>query len=247
MRRRWALAVLAGAVALLATGCQVTIAVGVNAKADGSGTVTVTATMDKDAASQAGQLSLDDLRQAGWVVDAPRSQPDGSQVVKATKAFSTAGALTEVMAELTGDNGPFHDFRLTRDRSLVRTRTSFSGTVDLSGGLGGFADDDLRKALGVAGGVGLDPAAVKQQTGVDLDRIFTFSVAVRLPGSLTTSNAPAQAGNGATWQPVLGDKVTLTASSSQYNRTPITLLVVAGAAALALLGVLAYRLFSNRR
>src|SRR5205823_2927643 len=117
---------------------------------------------------------------------------------------------------------------------------------DLSPGLAGFADDALRSSLGGAG-VGLDPAAVKQVTGVDLDRLFAFTVGVRLPGSLTTSNAPAPAGNGATWTPAMGEKVTLVAASRQYNRGTIALLVVAGAAALALVALLGVRLVRRRR
>ena len=80
-----------------------------------------------------------------------------------------------------------------------------------------------------------------------LDRLFAFTVGVRLPGSLTTSNAPAPAGNGATWTPAMGEKVTLVAASRQYNRGTIALLVVAGAAALALVALLGVRLVRRRR
>src|SRR4051794_27316348 len=139
---------LAGLVAVLGTACQVTVAVGVDANADGSGLVTVTATLDKDAAAQAGSLALDDVRDAGWTVDAPRTLADGGQSIRATKPFSTPAGLTVVMAEVSGPTGPFHDFHLTRHQSALATKTAFTGTVDLTGGLGAFADNDLRAALG---------------------------------------------------------------------------------------------------
>ena len=74
---RWLL--LAAALLLLLTGtaCQADISVGVDTKTDGSGVVRVAANLDKEAATSAGKLSLDDLKAAGWSVDAPRPTAGG--------------------------------------------------------------------------------------------------------------------------------------------------------------------------
>jgi hypothetical protein len=223
----------------------VDISVGIDGHADGSGRVLVSATLDKDAAAQAGPLALDDLRRAGWAVDGPRTESEGRSVVRASKPFRTPAEASAAVADVAGGNGPFRDFRLTHRRSLLTTRSSFTGTVDLGPGLSAFADDGLRKSLG-GPGLGLDPAAVKQATGVDLDKIFRFTVTARLPGSVTSSNAPSHAGNGAVWHPVLGERVELTAASRRYNTGPLLALGALALAVLAGVGVGARRLLDRR-
>jgi hypothetical protein len=49
-----------------------------------------------------------------------------------------------------------------------------------------------------------------------------------------SSNAPSQAGNGAQWQPKLGDQATLTATARVVNSGRIALLVVVGVVLLVL-------------
>ena len=119
-------------------------------------------------------------------------------------------------------------------RSLLITRSSFSGTVDLSAGLAAFADDDLRARLG-GPGIGLDPAQVKDATGVDLDKLVSLQVSVDLPGSLTSSSPPAGAHGGATWRPQLGETLVLAASARRYNTTVIAYLAIGLVAALGAL------------
>jgi len=222
----------------LATACQADLGVAVDGHADGSGRVVVTATLDKEATAAAGPLALADLRQAGWTVDGPRSQPGGSTVVQASRAFHDAQEATAVVADVAGPSGPLREFRLSHRRSLLRTRTTFTGTVDLRAGLAAFGDDDLRRRLG-GPGLGLDPAAVRQATGVDLDSLFRLTVQARLPGKVT-SNAPAT-NDGAVWQPRLGQQVLLSASAVRFNPLPVLLLLAAGVALAAMLAALALR------
>jgi hypothetical protein len=244
--RRRAQLVVAAALLILCSACQVDIAVGVDARPDGSGTVQVTATLDKDAAAQAGPLALDDLRKAGWKVTGPAATASGGQTVQVTKDFRDASGLNAVVSEVSGATGPFRDFRLSRQRSFFTTRTRFTGVVDFGPGVGGFSDDDLKKRLGGAGDIGLDPAAVERVTRARLDQLFRFVVTARLPGSVTTSNAPTTAGNGAVWRPKLGERITLATSSRSWNTLPIAFAIVAVVGALGLL-VIAVRWLFRRR
>ncbi len=66
-------------------------------------------------------------------------------------------------------------------------------------------------------------------------------MAVRLPGSVRSSNAPVQAGNGAQWQPRLGDKATLNATARAWNAGHIALATGAALVLLAALVVLGAR------
>jgi hypothetical protein len=146
-----------------------------------------------------------------------------------------------VLEDVAGAGGPLRGFSLSTQRSLLHTRTRFAGTVDLTSGLNGFGDPDLRTRLG-GPGIGLDPAAVKQATGIDLATAFGLTVDVTLPGSLSATNAPSTSGHHAIWQPQPGQQVVLAATASQWNRRAIAFLVVAAVAGLAALVLLARRL-----
>ena len=235
-RRLGPLRLVFAALLLLVAGaaCQVDVGVGVDTQADGSGTVRVTATLDKEAAAQAGPLALDDLRKAGWRVDGPTPTDSGGQVVRVTKPFRNPAEMSAAMAEVSGANGPFKDFGVRRRRSFFTTTTRFQGVVDLTSGVAGFTDEDLRQRLGGTDSA-LDPAAVERVLRARLNQLFSFTVSSRLPGTVTTSNAPTVAGNGAVWKPKFGDKITLRASSRTYNTAPI---VFSGLAALAAVGLL---------
>lgn len=240
------LRLLAAALLLvLCAACRVDVGVGVDTRPDGSGTVQVSATLDKEAVEQAGPLALDDLKKAGWRVDGPTPTSSGGAVVRVTKPFRDAADLAKVMAEVSGDKGPFRGFTLRRHRSFFTTTTRFSGVVDLSPGVAGFTDEDLRKRLGGTDS-GLDPAAVERVTRARLNELFSFSVTARLPGSVTTSNAPTTVGNGAVWRPKLGEQITMDATSRSYNTAPIVFAVVAIVAAVALLIVVGSRLVRRR-
>ena len=186
--------------------------------ANGSGAVRVTATLDKEAASQAGALEVDDLKQAGWTVTTVE-QKGGGRVVTASHHFDTPADLRVLMAEV---GAPFKDFRLRTTRSLLTTRTRFTGTVDLRDGLGAFSDADLRARLG-GSGIGLDPAAIKDASGVDIDNVLDLAVTVAVPGQTISRH------------PKLGEITTRAASASHYNTRTIGYLALAAVAVLAAL------------
>ena len=233
---RW----FAAAVLMLAgTGCQFTLVAGIDARPDGSGRVRASLGLDAEALREigdlAGLLRVDDLRQAGWQVEGPKAEDDGLTWVRASKPFDGPGEAERAMAQLSGPGGPFRDFRLTRSGSLLRTRTAFTGTVDLSTGLAGLTDPELLERLG--GDPGLDALA-------DSVRV---EVAAGLPGTIT-SNAPTVADGRAVWTPEMGSQVTLQADGDLRRLAPLVYgaLAVAAVAAALVLVVRRRRPTSNR-
>jgi hypothetical protein len=160
-------------------------------------------------------------------------------MVTATRSYRTPTEAQQIVNDLSGPTGPFHDFHLQQQHSFFSTKTVFSGNVDLTCGLRCFGDAQLQQQLGAD--LGLDPAKLQQQTGVILNRVFRFEVAVRLPGSLKSSNAPSQAGNGAVWTPKLGDKAALTATAQAINTTRIVLVAGGGVLVITMIVVLLLR------
>ena len=239
IRRALALVV----VVVAAAGCEVRTEVGVRVSEDGSGTVTVAVGLDDDAISRVPgleqELRLDDLRATGWEITGPALESDGFTWIRGSKGFDTPAEAGVVLAEVAGENGPFRDFVVTRERSFARTEFGFRGTIDFTGGLEAFGDDALAAALD-GEPLGEDVAAIEERIGQAIDEAFTFRVAVRLPGDLSSSNAPTRAGNGAVWEPRLseGGPIELTASSEVVRTRTIALVVVAVVAALAAVLVL---------
>jgi predicted small secreted protein len=234
MRRR----LLPALVALLAwatAACQVTLTAGVDVNRDGSGRVTAGVGLDDAAVREIGDLAtalrLDDVRAAGWQVDQPHKEGDGLTWVRAAKPFADPEQVPAIVAELNGPTGPFRDFRVERSKSLTRSKTTFTGTVDLATGLSGLADAELTAALDDVD-LGLDVEALRRRFG---DRI-KVEASARLPGELTT-NAPARDGDRALWAPELGQTLQLEASSSALKVDP-RLPIVAGAALLLAVSLL---------
>lgn len=204
--------------------------------------------LDKEAADRVpnlkNELQVGDLRQAGWTIVGPRKEDDGRTWIRASKPFSSPEQAHEVIVEISGEKGPFRDFRLTRSRSFLTTKTTFRGTVDLRAGIESFGDEQLRQRLG-GSSIGIDPKQLEQRVGEVLSRLFTFKVATRLPGDVN-SNAPLEASGGAEWHPTLGEKVTLQATASAVNTRQVVGLVIAIAAAIALVGLVAFRAVKRR-
>lgn len=229
-------------------GCQIGVRVGVDAHADGGGVVRAVVTLDRDAASKvpdlASELKVDDLTKAGWHVVGPRTGAGGAVTVEADHTFRAPADAGPLVAQLSGPQGLFRDFIVTRSRGVFRTRTAFRGTVDLSSGPAGFSDPQLQQRLG-GSPFGVDEAALEKQLGTTLARIFRVEVVARLPGS-TTSNAPGQATNGAVWRPQLGERVVLRASASQLRTGNVVLAVLAFVFGLGSIGLVAARVVHRR-
>ncbi len=237
---RTALVVVLAVVAV--GGCRVRTEVGVDVADDGSGVVTVAVGLDPDAVARVGRLEdelrLDDLVATGWDISEPTEEADGFTWIRGSKPFATPEEAATVLAEITGEEGPFQDFGVTRERSFARTSYGFEGTVDLSGGLEEFGDDALAVSLD-GEPLGEDVAAIEARIGAALDEAFTMRVAVRLPGDLTSTNAPTRADNGAVWAPRLSEPgaIHLRAESEVVRTRTIALTAVAALALVAALAV----------
>jgi hypothetical protein len=238
------LAVLAWA----STACQVTLAAGVDVARNGSGRVTAGVGFDADAVKEVGDLAtalrVDDVRAAGWQVDAPRKEDDGLTWVRASKPFADPEQVPAILAELNGPDGPFRDFRVVRTKSLTRSKTTFTGTLDLSHGLTGLADPALTAALGDVD-LGLDIAGLQARFGDAASRSVRAEVTAGLPGKVTT-DAPERAGGRAKWAPELGQTVHLEASSESFKIDP-RLPIAAGAVLLVVVACLAVLVRRRRR
>ena len=243
-RRRAAAIVAAVTAAAFATGgCRLDVNVGVDANADGTGTVRATVVLDEEATKRAPdletQLKVDDLKRAGWRIEGPTKTTAKGQQVTATKRFRDHDEAQRVVTELSGPTGPFQDFDLRQQRSFLKTKTTFTGTVDLSAGLAHFSDEELTDKLG-GQPIGVDVDQLERRLGATIDRLLGVKVDVRLPGEVD-SNAPADTANGASWRPKIGERATLRATSEQWNAGPIALATAAAIAAAVAVGILLLR------
>lgn len=187
-----------------------TLTAGLEAERDGSGWVRAGLGLDEEALRELGdpvkELRLDDLRQSGWDVDRPAKESDGLTWIRVAKRFADPADAVRVAAELSGPEGPFRDFRLERSRTLLKTKTSFSGLLDLSRGLSGLSDAALQEKLGDYD-LGLD----RLREGVRV------TVEAKLPGRTRT------------WAPAFGEQLRMEATAEAWNLVP---LVPAGACVL---------------
>jgi hypothetical protein len=228
-------------VAVATSACQVRITAGIDVGGNGEGTVRAAVGLDGEALAKVGdlaaQLRVDDLRAAGWKVEGPRKDDDGLTWVRASRPFSDQAEAQRALSQLGGADGPFRGLAFHRSRSLLRTRTSLSGVVDLSHGLVGLADEDLRAKVGDA--FSLDPDGLRKELGPDVDRGVQVQFEARLPGSMR-SNAPSHAGGRAVWRPMMGRQLDIRASSQGLRLVPLVpalaavLLLAVGVGLLAL-------------
>jgi HAD superfamily hydrolase (TIGR01509 family) len=166
----------------LLSACRVDATVDVDVAEDGSGTVAVTVTFDADAAARVpdldGALRVEDLEAAGWVIDGPEEQSDGSVVVAATKPFASPEQLPVVLSEISS---AFTDVQLTRSRSFGEVRWAFDGQVDFTHGAEQFGDEQLATLLG-GRALGRDVATIEQETGTSVADATGLVLGVSLPG-----------------------------------------------------------------
>lgn len=240
---------------ILTAGCRLELDVNVAVEEDGSGSVEVVVGVDPDGIERIGGdlgavLEVDDLTDAGWVVDGPDLEPDGYTRVRIRRPFADADEAAEIFADIAGDEGPFQDFAVRRDPSFARTEWGFSGRVDFSGGIEAFGDAGLAAELD-GEPLGQSVEEIEAQLGESLSRLIQVRVGVRLPGEVT-SNATTKAGNGAVWQVAFGDGTVDLEATGEEQRTATLVAVGVGAACAVLLLVhglirLAMRSTARRR
>ena len=175
--------------------------------AGGAGRVTVEVSLDREAATRAGDLRprVTDLRRAGWEVRGPARRPDGGIGLSARKRFASVEEATQILRDV---GTPLRDVRLTRSRSFAKTRTGFTGTIDLSRGVESFSDAELQRQLGGR------PLGVESQRLDAVNDALTMRVRARLPGG------------GASWEAKAGDRTDMRASAEAWNTWNLLLAVL---------------------
>jgi hypothetical protein len=213
-QRRTLLAVAVAA--LLLGGCRVDATVTVHAEPEGSGHVEVRVVLDRAAADQVPDLRVetDDLTRAGWEVTGPVRTAGGGRAIEARRSFRSPAEAERVLTHVAG-NGVLRDFRLDRDRSVLKTRTRLTGAVDLRQGAAAFSDPDLAGRLGGLP-LGVDPGLV-----APIDQALRFTVVGDLPGGEERFVARS------------GQQVTVDVAAEAWNRLSIALGIAALAAAAA--------------
>ncbi|HET6914914.1 MAG TPA: hypothetical protein VFH56_02375 [Acidimicrobiales bacterium] len=213
------------AATVLLAGCRVDTRVSVVESTGGGGTVAVAVTFDAAAVDALGgqtelakQLRYADLQSQGWTVSGPTLLRDGGASVSVSHGFSGGAQLSELMAALAGDSAS-HPFRLRLSHSggFWTDRTALTGAVDLRCGLNCFGDPGLRTSLGNP--LGVSPQPLEGAAGESATRVFSFELALRVPGHVDSSTGnPAVARDGTlTWSAPLGSEVLVGAASQSVD------------------------------
>ncbi len=208
--------------AVLLSACNVDTTVSVRMREDGSGAVRLDAHLDPAAvaATEVGggklesRIRLDDLTSAGWKVRPWERLPDGSARLSLSKPFQRPSQVDDVLAELSGPEGPLRDMRFSRDRSVFSTEFSARGLVDLEAvGTGIQNDPELAAALGAQR---IDVAALDQSLLDQIHKALTVRTTVELPGERARTVVAAP-----------GSRVELAFSSRVTDTRRVVLTIVA--------------------
>lgn len=239
---------LAVLVLVALAGCEVRAELNVTVDEDGSGLLELALGLDEDALSRRpgalDEIDLSDLADTGWEVTGPAEESDGYTWLRARHRFATPDELGVLIDDVAGADGPFRDFRLTREDEFAESRYRFDGTVDFTAGADALAvDPELAEALGA------EPIElIEERLGAAVDEMVEVQVAVRLPGSVD-SNAVTQAPNGAVWRPSIVERevVELRSTGTVSRSERLVWAGVGGAAAFALVLYLLVRAAAWRR
>ncbi len=184
MVRRLSLLLVALA-ALVATACQVDVAVTVTLEDDASGQVAVDLILDEAASARvpelAAMLETGDLEAAGWTIGPVEETPTDGQAVSATKPFGTPAELQSVLDEIAGPDALFRDLAVFRNRPFGEVELGFGGVLDPSGGLEQFSDPDLTSTLG-GFPLGIDLTELEAELGADPASMVTVQLEAVLAG-----------------------------------------------------------------
>lgn len=189
--------------AVLLSACRVETTVSIKVEESGGGTVQVVANFDAEAweALEAEQdLRLDDLSDAGWQVSGPNVDESSSVTLDASKEFASAKELGDVLAEVSGPDGPYARLGLSQHESFARSRYRLEGVLDGSMGVLGLAESDVTEALGGLP-YGTDLEALEASLGAPVGSFVTLNLHVDLPGARAT-DAPGWSTNLAAETPL---------------------------------------------
>jgi FMN phosphatase YigB (HAD superfamily) len=259
--RRSRLLVLVLAGLMLLTGCRADVTVSVLVDDEhGSGRVYVDVDLDREAVDRLegiDQLRFDDLVAAGWDVRDPIVDDGGAARLSVHKPFGDPAELGDVLAEISGPDGPFGRLGLWIERSFARTEYRFEGVLDGSVGVDAFADLGLAAALdGLPFGV--DLADLEAELAMPLGSLVSLQLQVAVPGdhdgseqrSFTTFTHPGGTREVLVWETDLAasDPIpVLVTSSVRRVQTVVLAIAAAGFATLFLLILLLWGFVALRR
>jgi hypothetical protein len=233
-RRRALLCLLVAVAGALLAGCRAEARLTIDVHDDGSGVVTLRIVLDADAVDRLGgiedQLAVGDIQAAGWEVRGGRDVPTGGFILEASKPFANPAALSAVIVELSGADGPFRDFRLARDSGRFQDGWTFSGIADVVEPYAGLDEPGFEDVLR---GMGVDVAGLRQQLGTSISDGLQLEIRVAIPGT-ERGNFTRTLDGGAVWEVPSDETQQLVAESTSLDQPRI---VRAGIA--ALLGVAA--------
>ena len=187
-------ALLAIALSCLAlSACRVDTVVSLNVDPDGSGVLAVVATADAEVMASApnlvDDLNFDAAKEAGWKVSDVEMLDSGAAQVRVSHSFTTPEEATQLMAQLSGEFGPFKDLALARSGKETDSTWALTGTAQITGGLRAFGDSAL---LDLIGGAPYE-AAVREQN-LDVGQAASMAFKVRLPGVIESTTGVDDAG-----------------------------------------------------
>ena len=230
---------LAVLLVVVATGCQVRLETQMDIGVDGRGTVTQGVGFDAAALKRVGDPALalraQDLVDAGWVVDPTVAEGDLTWV-RVHHDFTTPEQANELLAQLSGPDGPYRDLEVIRTSGPLSESVKFTGVLDTSAGLAMFGDKALTDALGGDGSGGL-LARIEKEEGRPPADMVDVEMQVKVGG---TSKS---------WSSSLGDpgetKMKASSSRSKFFELVGTVFVVL--LVLATATVIGLRMRARRR
>lgn len=169
-------------------GCRTDVDVAVKQNLDGTGEVRVSLLLDAQAAEQVGDIRrtirVADLEAAGWRLVGPTtSTVDQSMRFEVVKSFRNPGEATLALNELTGEEGPFSQLVVDRNRTPVRISSSVRGDLDFTTGYETFGDVLIAQTLQTTSLIGVEPELIAQRFGAPIEQLLPVTVTVELPGA----------------------------------------------------------------
>ncbi len=180
---------------LALTGCQLDVVADVVIEADGTGTITVTAEANAELVERvptiAEDLVLDDIIEAGWVVDGPNPTESGGLILTLTHDFEGDREATNLLQSL---GPPFNDPVIGRGQTGDTANNTARVNLGLPNGFAAFADEELISAVGSV------PFEEQfDQSGIDPATAMTATFRLTIPGEAVAGET-----NG---EPIDGDRL----------------------------------------
>ncbi|MFA5890448.1 MAG: hypothetical protein WDA27_05805 [Actinomycetota bacterium] len=233
------LRVVFAALLVLLPACQMTVRMSTDIDASGGGSFTLAMEFDRELVEQltaadaqggegqglsAIEALFDGLAAKKWTVT--RGAPGDGMSLEATRRFTDRagfdGALAELRTARAGERSRLDGIKLAigyrTQRSLLRTRSEFTGEIDTTGGVP--VDEEALRAV---------------------QELVRFEIRADLPGvAEVTSGDGVTGGSRVVWRPLVGTRSVFAATSTAVRVGPLlgvlvpSLLVVAGLAWAAL-------------